>query len=195
MLQNFKRMIPTTKACRRGDMEATLFGCCSDCGACIYACFCPPCADAQAWATSRGEKCGCCHLASFACFTRANIRHARGMELDFCSDCCSSHFCPLCFTVQNIRELKLIQTQAQIPDEQTPIVTPPQNQNYYQPPQNGQTAYPPPQQGYTQQGYPPQGYPQTGYQQPYAQNQMPRNVEDNENNEGGNNNENNENNE
>lgn len=69
---------------------------------------------------------------------------------------------PLCFTVQNINELKLIQNDAQIPDNDAPIVVPP-SQNYYNPNQGQQTypplsPYPPQQIGYPQQ--PIQGYPQ-----------------------------------
>lgn len=167
-------MIATTQACHKGNLETKLCGCCSDCSACCYTCFCYECAGAQAWSTARGENCTCCHILSFPFFTRANIRHARGMDTGFCSDCCVSTFCPLCFTVQNIIELKLIQAEAQIPDNDAPIVVPP-NQNYYDPNQ-GQQTYPPPPQSYPppQQGYPQQpGYPQQGYPQPPGYPQVP----------------------
>ncbi|KAK8836674.1 hypothetical protein M9Y10_037611 [Tritrichomonas musculus] len=100
------------------------------------------------------EPCQCCQAAGYCVpiSTRANIRHARGMSLNYCQDCCQETFCPFCFTVQNIRELKLVRSECQVHSNDmhgsTTIIV------------NGQTlSYPPPG------GYPPQEFnpPQGGY--------------------------------
>lgn len=113
-------MLATSKACHKEELETTLFGCCQDCGTCCYAYYCYPCAAASAWASVRDEPCKCIHCggANFPVFTRANIRHARGMELNFCSDSCHQCCCPCCFTIQNLREIRLIQAESQIPDNE-----------------------------------------------------------------------------
>lgn len=172
-------MIPTTKACIKPELETNLCGCFSDCGACWYTMCCYECAAATAWAEARGEPCTCCHLCQFPVMTRANIRHARGLELDFCSDLCSFTFCTFCFTIQNIRELKLIKTQSQIPDDAPTTVVVnqpqnPQNNNYPQNPYSGPGNYPA-QEVYPPAGaYPPPGaYPPAGSYPPMDPYQIP----------------------
>lgn len=117
-------MISTTKACIKPEFETTLCGCCQDCGSCCYVYFCCTCATASTWASSRGENCTCCHLCGFSgipLYTRANIRHARGMEINYCQDCCVQLFCFWCATCQNVREIKLIQAESQIPDDNSGV--------------------------------------------------------------------------
>lgn len=113
-------MIATTKACIKPEFESTLCGCCQDCGSCCFTYFCCPCATATAWANVRDENCSCCHLCGITgvpLYTRANIRHARGMQLNYCLDCCTLYFCIWCATCQNLREIKLIKAESQIPDD------------------------------------------------------------------------------
>lgn len=111
----FNLMIHYTKACQTGEIESGLCGCCADCSTCCYTLFCFPCADAKAWAKSRGESCSCCHCLIFpsSIWTRANIRHARGMDKGFCGDLMCGVCCPCCFVIQSLREIDLIESQAQ----------------------------------------------------------------------------------
>lgn len=181
-------MIISSKACKKHELETTLCGCCSDCGLCWYGFCCTPIASGCAWAMARGEKCTCFHLCEFPFFTRANIRHARGMDMSYCSDFCQYCCCPTLFTIQNLREIKLIQAEALIPDRENTTVVVNNTNLVFPPPQNGPpppSSPPPPypgqsypdqpylgqpypNQGYTNQGYPNQAYPNQEFSnQPY----------------------------
>lgn len=108
-------MLHYTKSCETGQIESGLCGCCSDCSSCCYTIFCYPCADAKAWAGSRGENCNCCHCLIWpsGMWARQNIKHARGMRPGYCCDFLTSLFCPFCFVTQNLREIKLINEESQ----------------------------------------------------------------------------------
>lgn len=134
-------MIAISKSCQKAELETTLCGCCGDCGLCCYTHFCYPCASATAWASARDEPCQCIHCGgvNFPVFTRANIRHARGMPLNFCNDSCHQCCCPCCFTIQNLREIQLIKAESQALDDGKENVTVVVNQVGYPP----QGTYPP----------------------------------------------------
>ncbi|OHT05949.1 hypothetical protein TRFO_26164 [Tritrichomonas foetus] len=154
-------MIDAPAAAHTGALENTLFGCFSDCGICIQACFCYECAKAKTWADVRGESCSCCHLYAEGFYIRANMKQLRGVSASLCADCCVYSFCPSCALAQDMRELKLI--------KELPKDAPAPTQNYdqaqaaamagvtqVQPP----GGYVPPTQGYAPAGYapPPPGY-------------------------------------
>lgn len=174
-------MMHYSRACQKQDFEASLCGCCSDCGACCYAYFCYPCALANAWSDARGESCTCCHLHAWEIFVKANIRQARGMQQALCEDWCTNLFCPICSLVQDIREIKFIQAESRIADSHSGVVinytssnqTSFSNNNSQQPPQQ---PYGIPQ-GYGSQGYiPNQAYlPDQNQPQPYVQPNYPQN--------------------
>ncbi|KAK8843050.1 hypothetical protein M9Y10_025238 [Tritrichomonas musculus] len=172
-------MIPTSKACRRANLEATLCGCFADCSSCCYTTFCYPCAVGKAWADSRDEPCQCCHCGGLydliPTFTRANIRHARGIPINYLGDCCMDICCPCCFTVQNLRELKFIRAECQVREEDTErvkehtssttiVVNNNNNNNNNNTTTTSQTSTPPPQ-AYTP---PPGSYPPPGGYPPQA---------------------------
>lgn len=104
-------MMHYTKNCQKGAFETELFDCCSDIKLCCYVTFCYEFALGEAWAVSRGDKCQCSHMKGNEIFIRSNIRRVRGMPDQLCKDNCQNMFCPICTLVQDIRELKLIQTE------------------------------------------------------------------------------------
>lgn len=175
-------MIHYSRACQKGDFEASLCGCCSDCGACCYTYFCYPCALSQAWSDVRGESCTCCHLHAWEIFVKANIRQARGMPQALCQDWCVNAFCPCCSLVQDIREIKYINAEARISDSNSGIVI-----NYTSSNSNIQNSsqqlpqhpYGVPDTYNNQQYMPSQGYIPQGqtspYPQPYQQPSYPQN--------------------
>lgn len=110
-------MMKYSKAAQTGKIETSLCGCCGDCGICCCAIWCYPCYSAHVWADARGEHCTCCHFYVFPAnlWARENIRQARGMRQNFCGDCITDSCCPCCFLVQNMREIKKIQSIVEVP--------------------------------------------------------------------------------
>mgnify|MGYP002475543978 CR=1 FL=1 len=109
-------MMKYSKATQTGEFENKLCGCFSDCGSCCYGFCCTPCAIGRAWADVRGEACQCCHIYGGELYIKANIRHARGMEMNYCQDCCVFTCCPICSIVQDLNEIKSIKETNQVAD-------------------------------------------------------------------------------
>lgn len=103
-----------SSAAQTHQFENKLFGCCNDCGTCCYGTFCTPCAIGHAWADVRGDSCKLCHAYGGELYIKANIRHIRGMELEYCSDCCALTCCSICSIVQDLNEIKSIKEANQI---------------------------------------------------------------------------------
>lgn len=161
-------MMKTSKAAQTGKYESTLCGCCQDCGVCFIAWYFYPFAEGLVWAETRGEVCTCCHyrFCGNGMFIRANVRHARGMELNYCKDCMTYSFCWRCALMQDWREIKLIASQ-NLADAST------ENQTeaiIYAPP-------PPPDYQNTNQ-YPVSGYPNQYQDHNQYQNQYPNQYQD-----------------
>jgi Cys-rich protein (TIGR01571 family) len=168
-----------------------LCDCCADCGLCCFV-WCTSgygVPQAAFWAQARGEHFSCCHhyWFGYACLTwiRQNIRRARGMPLEVCSDGFLYIFCATCALCQDGRELKTL--QALPPDRAGPpavvVYAPAAAPAGYEQPPAGYPppGYPPPPPGYAPpagylappQGAPPyEGQPPSGYPplptQPYA---------------------------
>ena len=103
-------MIKSRKVDKTGELQETLCGCFNDCSSCCMAIYCLPLANAKAWAGARDEECSCCHacVTPSAIWTRANLRRARGMDAGMCASMLTYSFCPICFTAQNLREIKVL---------------------------------------------------------------------------------------
>ena len=182
-------MIQLPKEAKTGHYENdSLFGCCSDIGGACKICLCWCCAEGHLWADIRGEPCTVCYSAYLCpcCYhhpmwTRANVRHARGMPESHCVDCLLYCFCMPCAACQDDREIKALKILAANYKEEdengggSSVVVVNNNNNNNNnnmmmmgapPPQPG---YAPPPQGYAPppQGYPPQGAPPSqGYAPP-----------------------------
>ena len=183
-------MIQLPKEAKTGHYEHdNLFGCCSDIGSSCKICLCWCCAEGHLWADIRGEPCTVCYSAYLCpcCYhhpmwTRANVRHARGMPESHCVDCLLYCFCTPCAACQDDREIQTLKALAANykPEDEngggaSVVVVNNNNNNNNNnmmmmggapPPQPG---YAPPPQGYAPppQGYPPQGAPPSqGYAPP-----------------------------
>lgn len=118
-------MIKVPSQAQTGQIETSLCGCLSDCDMCIQATFCGCCLAPRLWAEIRGEMCGYCHCVAPASqvWTSTNIRHARGMHEDFCSDCMAHCFCQCCALARNGIEIKKLKNfQIQATDSQQVVV-------------------------------------------------------------------------
>lgn len=108
-------MLDVPKEVKTGHYDASLFGCCADIGASCKICCCYSCYESQMWADIRGEPCNVCYSSCLCpcCFhhpiwTRANIRHARGMDPSLCCQCLVMEFCMPCALCQDYREIEAI---------------------------------------------------------------------------------------
>jgi Cys-rich protein (TIGR01571 family) len=108
-------MLSVNESARTKKIETGLFDCCSHMDQCCYVVFCTCCAQANMWADIRGEQCDCCYVCCIHAqiFTRANIRHARGAELNWVGDYCVECFCPICSLCQDWAEIELLKGDAQ----------------------------------------------------------------------------------
>jgi hypothetical protein len=94
--------------------SAGAFDCCSNYDTLCQVLFCEPCVSGEIWAAARGEDCNIFYSGWSPCphhvmWTRANLRIARGMPMDYVDDCCTSTWCMPCVTCQAVNELKALQ--------------------------------------------------------------------------------------
>ena len=180
-------MIPFNKAIQTGKYKYTMCDFCQNSGTCLYVCFCYQCAKCSLNAKARNEPMTISHCFQCSYYARANIKHARGMEYNLCSDCLAYLCCPCCAMIQDLNEIDEIKKDMEnelekIPHDESSSSSkpkPPQVQQgyppaqpypgapqyYQQPPPN---AYPAPNGYIPQNAYPaPNGYPpQNAYPAP-----------------------------
>ena len=108
-------MLKVPPEARIGQFGASLCGCCADCSSCCLVQYCPCLAWACTRAIMRDEECSCMHCldcSTSQVWTRANIRHARGMQLNFCLDWFTYLCCYECAMVQDLREAEALEILA-----------------------------------------------------------------------------------
>ena len=180
------KMLKVPPEARIGHFGADLCGCCADCSSCCLVQYCPCIAWACTRAIVRGEDCSCMHcldVSTSLVWTRANIRRARGMQMNFCLDWFTYLCCFECALVQDLREAEALDVLASSITEEnkgsghTNVVIVNNNNNsnnnmmmaapqYVAPPQYGAPQYGVPQYGAPQPyGAPP---PQYGVPPPYG---------------------------
>jgi Cys-rich protein (TIGR01571 family) len=95
----------------------SLFGCCGDCGTCLYGCCCPPCLFGSNAHKIDGSSCClmclfyCCLTEFYLCWiphhmTRKTLRQKYGLRADPCGDCPTTCCCSPCALCQEARFLK-----------------------------------------------------------------------------------------
>jgi Cys-rich protein (TIGR01571 family) len=116
-------MMPVGALSQTGAFGSGLYDCFYDLGVCLQTSFCPPLQQYINFAESRGELCTfvLCLTVTSPVWTRANIRRARGMPLNFVNDCITYCMCCPCATCQDAREIEDIRQSAKV----TVIMSPP----------------------------------------------------------------------
>jgi hypothetical protein len=154
-------MIPVGPSAKTGAFSEGLCGCFSDCGMSLTVMCCNQVVVSQNWAVARGDDCGmahCCCPASLV-WTRQNIRHARGIQIDPFIDCLIYWIAGPFAVCRDGRELKMLKAcpPTEAPGPYGTSAPPP-----------GYAGAPPPGYGAPLSGYggPPPGYggpPPPGY--------------------------------
>jgi hypothetical protein len=117
-------MIKVAESARTGKFKTPLCDWCHDTNACLLA-HCFPCyTHPKAWSAVRGEECTICHCLCFAdeLYIRTNIRHARGMELNYEEDGLLFVLCGPFPAIQDYQEAMLLLEERVDAESQLPPV-------------------------------------------------------------------------